>query len=63
MSTAGIIDTVLRDVIQRDLKVTFEDIAALDGAKRLLNEAIVLPMIMPEFFTGRCTEFSSDNNC
>lgn len=48
----AIIDTVLRDVIKRDLEVTFDDIAALDTAKRLLNEAVVLPIIMPEFFTG-----------
>lgn len=48
----GIIETVMRDVIQRDLGVTFNDIAALANAKRLLNEAIVLPLLMPEFFTG-----------
>ena len=48
----AIIDTVLRDVVQRDLGVTFDDIAALDTAKRLLNEAVILPLIMPEFFTG-----------
>jgi katanin p60 ATPase-containing subunit A1 len=38
--------------VQRNLGVTFDDVAALSNAKRLLNEAIVLPMIMPEFFTG-----------
>ena len=48
-----IVDTIMRDVVQRDLNVSFEDIAALDDAKRLLNEAIVLPILMPEFFTGK----------
>ncbi len=48
----AIVETVMRDVVQRDLGVTFEDIASLHTAKRLLNEAIVLPLIMPEFFTG-----------
>jgi Cdc6-like AAA superfamily ATPase len=48
----NIVDTVMRDVVQRDLGVSFDDIAALSTAKRLLNEAIVLPLIMPEFFTG-----------
>jgi hypothetical protein len=48
----NIVDTVLRDVIQHDLGVTFDDIASVADAKRLLNEAVVLPMIMPEFFTG-----------
>jgi hypothetical protein len=28
------------------------DIAGLKEAKRVLEEATVLPMIMPEFFTG-----------
>jgi hypothetical protein len=37
---------------QRDLNVTFDDIASLRDAKRLLNEAVVLPLVMPEFFTG-----------
>lgn len=46
-------DSVMRDVVQhRDLGVTFDDIASLSEAKRLLNEAIVLPLLMPEFFTG-----------
>lgn len=48
----SIVDSVMRDVIQHDLGVTFDDIAAAENAKRLLNEAVVLPMIMPEFFIG-----------
>ena len=48
----NIVDTVLRDIVQRDLGVTFNDIAALGTAKRLLNEAVVLPLMIPEFFTG-----------
>ncbi len=47
-----VVETVMRDVIQRNLGVTFNDIAALHTAKRLLNEAIVLPLLIPEFFTG-----------
>ena len=47
-----VVETVMRDVIQRNLGVTFSDIAALHTAKRLLNEAIVLPLLIPEFFTG-----------
>lgn len=48
----AIVDTIMRDVVQRDLGVTFESIAALSTAKRLLTEAVVLPLMMPEFFTG-----------
>jgi SpoVK/Ycf46/Vps4 family AAA+-type ATPase len=32
--------------------VTFDDIASLDRAKELLNEAVALPLILPELFTG-----------
>lgn len=48
----AILDCILQDVIQHDLGVKFEDIASLQEAKRLLHETIVLPIIMPEFFTG-----------
>lgn len=41
-----------RDIIDTAIKVTWADIAGLDEAKRVLNEALVLPMIMPDFFTG-----------
>ena len=32
--------------------VRWDDIADLSEAKRLLEEAVVLPLIMPEYFTG-----------
>jgi katanin p60 ATPase-containing subunit A1 len=46
------ISMIEREIINRNLSVTFDDIAALELAKRLLNEAVVLPLIMPEYFTG-----------
>lgn len=46
------VDLVMSDIVQRDMGVKFDDIAALDTAKRLLNEAVVLPLMMPELFTG-----------
>lgn len=52
MNDPNLVDWVLQDVVQQDLGVTFDHIAALDTAKRLLHEAIVLPLVMPEFFTG-----------
>ena len=41
-----------RDILDTNPNVQWEDIAALNEAKRLLNEAVVLPMIAPELFTG-----------
>eukprot|EP01059_Diplonema_ambulator_P031361 TRINITY_DN5723_c0_g1_i2.p1 TRINITY_DN5723_c0_g1~~TRINITY_DN5723_c0_g1_i2.p1 ORF type:complete len:681 (+),score=172.80 TRINITY_DN5723_c0_g1_i2:35-2077(+) len=41
-----------QDILDTNPNVQWEDIAALSEAKRLLNEAVVLPMIIPEFFTG-----------
>lgn len=39
-----------RDIVQKDPNVHWSDIADLSEAKRLLEEAVVLPMWMPEFF-------------
>lgn len=39
-----------RDIVQKDPNVHWADIADLAEAKRLLEEAVVLPMWMPEFF-------------
>ena len=47
-----LIDMVERDVIHRELGVHFDDIAGLETAKRLLNEAVSLPLLVPEFFVG-----------
>ena len=48
----------LAQVIQRDIletapSVQWSDVAALDDAKQLLKEAVVMPMKYPQFFTGR----------
>lgn len=51
------VDKELVDMIHRDLmdgspNVKWTDIASLEDAKRLLNEAVVLPMLIPDFFRG-----------
>jgi katanin p60 ATPase-containing subunit A1 len=33
--------------------VTFDDIAALEDAKQLIREAVVLPLLLPEFFSPK----------
>lgn len=44
------IDLLERDIVQKDPNVRWDDIADLNEAKRLLEEAVVLPMLMPDFF-------------
>lgn len=47
-----LVDMLHRDILQKNLNVRWTDIADLDEAKRLLEEAVVLPMWMPDFFKG-----------
>jgi katanin p60 ATPase-containing subunit A1 len=41
-----------RDLIDKNPNVKFEDIAGLDDCKKCLKEAVLLPILMPEYFTG-----------
>ena len=41
-----------RDCIDKSPNVSFDDIAGLDDCKKCLKEAVLLPIIMPHFFTG-----------
>ena len=41
-----------REVVSKNPNVTFEDIAELDDAKKVLQEAVILPLLMPEYFKG-----------
>ena len=47
-----LLDQITNDIILQDLGVSFHDIAGNDVPKRILNEAVVLPLLIPEFFTG-----------
>lgn len=46
-------DILERDILQKNPNVKWDDIADLEDAKNLLNEAVELPMLMPDFFTGK----------
>eukprot|EP00090_Calanus_glacialis_P040471 TRINITY_DN7058_c0_g1_i1.p1 TRINITY_DN7058_c0_g1~~TRINITY_DN7058_c0_g1_i1.p1 ORF type:complete len:518 (+),score=178.48 TRINITY_DN7058_c0_g1_i1:237-1790(+) len=49
---SDLVDMLERDIVQKDLNIHWDDIADLSEAKRLLEEAVVLPMWMPDFFKG-----------
>ena len=47
-----LIQMIEREVVDMNLNVSFDDIAELEEAKRALTEAVVLPLLMPDFFIG-----------
>ncbi|KAB7507609.1 Katanin p60 ATPase-containing subunit A1, partial [Armadillidium nasatum] len=47
-----LVDMLERDIVQKNPGIRWEDIADLAEAKKLLEEAVVLPMLMPDFFKG-----------
>ena len=48
----ALIEMIERDIISELPRVSFDDIASLDDAKKVLDEAVRLPLIIPDFFTG-----------
>jgi len=49
---SDLVDLLERDIVQKNPDTHWDDIADLHEAKRLLEEAVVLPMWMPDFFKG-----------
>jgi len=49
---AELIQMLERDVLNKNPGVKFEDIADLQEAKSVLQEAVLLPLLMPQFFVG-----------
>ncbi|XP_070072574.1 katanin p60 ATPase-containing subunit A1 isoform X5 [Drosophila takahashii] len=49
---AHLVDTLEKDILQRHPCIKWQDVAGLNEAKTILQEAVVLPVIMPEFFKG-----------
>lgn len=47
-----LVDMLERDILQKNPNIHWDDIADLKEAKRLLEEAVVLPMWMPDYFKG-----------
>jgi katanin p60 ATPase-containing subunit A1 len=49
---SDLIQMLERDLIDKNPNVKFEDIAGLDDCKKCLKEAVLLPILMPEYFIG-----------
>ncbi|XP_066507487.1 katanin p60 ATPase-containing subunit A-like 1 isoform X2 [Hoplias malabaricus] len=49
---SDLIDALERDIVSQNPNIHWNDIADLEDAKKLLREAVVLPMWMPDFFKG-----------
>ncbi|XP_055906799.1 katanin p60 ATPase-containing subunit A-like 1 isoform X2 [Eupeodes corollae] len=47
-----LVDALEKDILQRHPGVKWIDVAGLNEAKAILQEAVVLPIIMPDFFKG-----------
>ncbi|XP_054825853.1 katanin p60 ATPase-containing subunit A1 isoform X1 [Eublepharis macularius] len=47
-----LVEALEKDIISQNPNIRWDDIADLVEAKKLLKEAVVLPMWMPEFFKG-----------
>jgi len=47
-----LVEGLERDIVVKNPNVRWTDIAELTEAKKLLNEAVVLPLLMPDFFKG-----------
>ncbi|CAF0911926.1 unnamed protein product [Adineta steineri] len=47
-----LVEGLERDIVQKDPNVRWADVAGCIAAKKLLQEAVVLPLYMPDFFKG-----------
>jgi katanin p60 ATPase-containing subunit A1 len=48
----SLVEVIEKDILQKFTKVQWKDIAGLSEIKNILQECLVLPIIMPDFFKG-----------
>ncbi|KAI4291492.1 fidgetin-like protein 1 [Pancytospora philotis] len=47
-----ILERVRNEIIESDIKLTWDDIVGLHDVKRVINEIVLWPMLRPDIFTG-----------
>eukprot|EP00117_Sycon_ciliatum_P024889 scpid69122/ scgid20778/ Katanin p60 ATPase-containing subunit A-like 1; p60 katanin-like 1 len=47
-----LVEMLEQDIVQHNISVHWDDIASLTEAKQLLKEAVVMPLLLPDFFQG-----------
>ncbi|XP_074269590.1 uncharacterized protein LOC141592713 isoform X2 [Silene latifolia] len=52
VETRNLAESLCRDIIHSNQDVTWESIKGLETAKRLVKEAVVMPIKYPKYFTG-----------
>ncbi|XP_030480928.2 uncharacterized protein LOC115697898 isoform X2 [Cannabis sativa] len=50
--TRSLAESICRDIVRGTQDVTWDSIKGLENAKRLLKEAVVMPIKYPKYFTG-----------
>lgn len=48
-----LVETLERDILQKNPDVRWRDVIGLEDAKSVLQEAMVLPLVMPDYFKVR----------
>lgn len=46
------VELIENEIMEKDCKITWEDIAGLEFAKKTINEIIIWPMLRPDIFKG-----------
>ncbi|KAG0587077.1 hypothetical protein KC19_2G139500 [Ceratodon purpureus] len=55
LETTVLAESIMQDIVKGDLNVQWDSIQGLENAKRLLKEAVVMPIKYPQYFTGLLT--------
>lgn len=46
------VEIIENEIMEKQINLTWEDIAGLEQAKKIIHEIIIWPMLRPDIFTG-----------